>query len=209
LIGLVSTTGIPLTLARDYIGNGIRARAENLVTLEIGSRNDPEIRRDLDAQIEADRWTKLDRVLSAEAGRSGGVVDLRASDREFEPLEARLAKIGRMQKLERLGLAESTGPAQWELSDVAEATLRALGGRHDIIKRIHRGLKEQGIERSPTEYSIDSGGGQPILARLVSRGLDDELAKSAYAIIDATDGRRNTPAWPTWKRPATPHPAPS
>jgi len=59
---------------------------------------------------------------------------------------ARSAMIGRMRKLERLGLAEPLGPAQWHLSEGAELTLRALGERTDIIKRIHRGLAEQHIE---------------------------------------------------------------
>jgi hypothetical protein len=59
-------------MARDYIGSGVRARAEHLVTLEIGPSKDVEIRCDVDAQIEADRWTKFDRVLSAEAARCDG-----------------------------------------------------------------------------------------------------------------------------------------
>jgi hypothetical protein len=94
-----------------------------------------------------------------------------------------------MRKLERLGLAEPVGSAQWQLSDAAEPTLRAMGERNDIIKRIHRGLTEQGIERSPSEYSIDSVGGQPPLGRLLARGLDDEFTETAYIVIDGIDGR--------------------
>ena len=55
----------------------------------------------------------------------------------------------------------------------AETTLRELGERGDIIKRIHRGLTERGIERATASYvlageSLDV----PIVGRLVDRGLD-------------------------------------
>jgi type IV secretory pathway VirD2 relaxase len=53
------------------------ARAAHLATLELGPRSDLEIRRDLDGQVEADRWTKLDRTLANEAAQHNGIVDLR------------------------------------------------------------------------------------------------------------------------------------
>ncbi|MBL7598970.1 DUF3363 domain-containing protein, partial [Escherichia coli] len=55
---------------------------------------------------------------------------------------------------------------------------------------IHRGLTERGIERGAASYvlageSIDD----PVIGRLVDRGLDDELKGTAYAVVDGTDGR--------------------
>ena len=98
--------------------------------------------------------------------------------------------VGRMQKLERLGLAESLGPARWQLSGTTEPLLRALGERGDIIKRIHRGLAGQRIERSLVDFAVDNEGTtQPVIGRLVARGLDDELKATAYAVIDGLDGR--------------------
>jgi hypothetical protein len=98
--------------------------------------------------------------------------------------------IGRMQKLERLGLAEPIGPTQWRLKETAEPTLQAIGERKDIIKRIHRDLRTQNIERGVCEFVLDTEEvGQPIMGRLVSRGLDDELKETAYAIVDGIDGR--------------------
>ncbi len=182
--------GQDLVIAREYISKGMRARAAHLATLELGQRSDLEIRRGLDAQVEADRWTKLDRALAIDAARHDGVVDLRPP--ADGPPEAGLqsAMIGRMQRLERLGLAEPLGPARWHLLETAEPTLRALGEQNDILKRIHRGLAEQGIERSVNDYVLDDRD-RPgtIIGRLVTRGLDDELNGTAYAVIDGTDGR--------------------
>jgi len=164
------------------------ARAAHLATLELGPQSDLEIRGDLDAQVKADRWTNLDRVLAREAGQHDGIVDLRpGADARVDP---RSVMIGRMQGLERLGLAESFGAGRWHLSKNAEPTMRALGERNDIIRRIQRGLTGQRIERSVVDFAVDGEDAtRPIIGRLVERGLDDELKGTAYAVIDGVDGR--------------------
>jgi type IV secretory pathway VirD2 relaxase len=180
--------GRDLVIARDYISHGLRARAAHLATLELGPRIDIEIRRDLDAQVEADRWTGLDRTLAREAAQNDGVVDLRPSFQADGHVPTTM--IGRMQKLERLGLAEPLGPARWRLSQNAERTMATLGERNDIIRRIHRGLAEQGIDRSVTDFALKGVGATgSVIGRLVARGLDDELQGTAYAVIDGVDGR--------------------
>jgi type IV secretory pathway VirD2 relaxase len=179
--------GGDLVIARDYISHGLRARAAHLATLELGPRNDLEIGRDLDAP---DRWTRLDRALARRAAQHDGVVDLRPGADGVPQVQVRPAMVARMRKLECLGLAEPLGPTRWRLSEVAEPTLRALGDRTDIIKRIHRGLATQRIERSVNDFVLgEEGATRPIVGQLVARGLDDELAGTAYAVIDGVDGR--------------------
>src|SRR6202007_1193676 len=63
----VADDGRDLVISRDYISEGLRARAGHLVTLDLGPRNDLEVRRRLNAEIDSDRWTGLDRALAAEA----------------------------------------------------------------------------------------------------------------------------------------------
>jgi type IV secretory pathway VirD2 relaxase len=182
--------GRDLVIARDYISHGLRGRAAHLATLELGPRSDLEIRNDLDAQVEADRWTGLDRALAREAAQHDGVVDLRPGSDVRADGHARTTMVGRMQKLERLGLAEPLGPARWRLSENAEPTMRSLGERNDIIRRIHRGLAQEGIERSVADFAYQDGdAAEPVIGRLVARGLDDELHGTAYAVIDGVDGR--------------------
>jgi len=184
-----SDDGGDLVIARDYISHGMRARAAHLATFELGPRSDLEIRRDLETQVEADRWTKLDRALAREAGQHDGMIDLRPGIDARVGGHARTAMVGRIQKLERLGLAEPLGPARWHLSENAEPVMRELGERSDIIKRIHRGLADHGIERSVADFALDGAEAtRPIIGRLVARGLDDELKGTAYAVIDGVDG---------------------
>jgi type IV secretory pathway VirD2 relaxase len=186
----VADDGRDLVISRDYISEGLRARAGHLVTLELGPRNDLEVRRRLGAEIDADRWTGLDRALAAEAARHDRILDLRPEADHTLDGDIRSALVGRMRKLERLGLAEPLASARWYLSERAEPTLRVLGERSDIIKRIHRGLAGLRIERGLGDYVLEEADAAgPIIGRLIARGLDDELRGSAYAVIDGTDGR--------------------
>ena len=177
-----------LVISRDYIKEGMRARAQDLVTQELGQRTDLEINRNLERQVEAERWTQLDRQLVRDAGRSG-IIDL-APQPGQQPDEFHALKVGRLRTLEIRGLAGQVGHQQWFIKAEAEATLRELGERGDIIKRMHRALTERGIERGSASYvlageSLDV----PVIGRLVERGLDDELKGTAYAVVDGVDGR--------------------
>ena len=177
-----------LVIARDYISEGMRARAQDLVTQELGPRTDRDIRRSLDSQIEAERWTRLDRQLVRDAGRQG-VIDL-APRPDRQPDDYLPQKVGRLRKLESLGVAHQLGPGQWVVAGEAETTLRALGERGDVIKRMHRALTERGIERAASNYVLAGESiGDPVIGRLLDRGLDDELKGTAYAVVDGIDGR--------------------
>ena len=181
--------GGDLVINRDYISRGFRARAEQLVTLELGPRSEQEIRRALEKQVDADRWTPLDQALAREGAHHDGLIDLRPVGDRARDAE-RTTLVARARKLEELGLAAPAGPGQWVMAENAETTLRTLGERGDIIKRIHRGLSERGLDRATTEFVLDAETrGDPIIGRLLSRGLDDELKGSAFAIIDGVDGR--------------------
>jgi type IV secretory pathway VirD2 relaxase len=181
--------GKDLVISRDYIATGLRARAGELVTRELGPRSELEVRRNLEAEVTAERWTRLDRALAREAGGAEGVVDLRP-ERNATGDSLREVRIGRMRTLERLGLAEPAGPARWVLATDAEQRLRALGERGDIIKRLHKTLARDGASRAPSSWALEGEAhGQPVIGRLVARGLDDELRGTAFAIVDGIDGR--------------------
>jgi len=180
--------GSDLVISRDYISRGLRGRAEQLVELELGPRTLREIAVALDAEMKAERWTGLDRALRALADEQGGVADLRPGSPEPQDAELRRRLIGRAQTLERLGLAERQAPAVWSLKPGLEQTLREMADRGDIIRTMHRALSG-GPNRAQADFAIEATPVEPILGRLVERGLHDELSGEAYAVIDAVDGR--------------------
>ena len=98
--------------------------------------------------------------------------------------------LGRAAKLERLGLADHAGPACWILKPGLEQTLRDLSIRGDIIKTMHRAMSASGLRPETGRFALhDEVASDPVVGRLVDRGLHDELSGSAYAVVDATDRR--------------------
>ncbi len=181
--------GKDLVISRDYISTGLRARAGDIVTRELGPRTELENRQRLETDMTAERWTRIDRVLARQAGAADGVIDLRP-DRDGARDPLREIRIGRMRTLERLGLAEPAGPARWVLAPDTEQRLRGLGERGDIIKRLHKTLTRDGTTRAPSSWALEGEShGEPVIGRLVARGLDDELKATAFAVVDGIDGR--------------------
>lgn len=177
--------GENLVISRDYISDGLRARAAERAALELGPRTEHDIRQSLERETQSERWTSLDREIVRHA--ADGVVDLRPST-DVAHRSGDSLRIGRLRTLERLGLAEPMGPARWRLADDLEPRLRALGERGDIIKRMHRELTGRGWDRGAERYVLEGDRG-PVVGRLVARGLDDELKGTAFAIVDGVDGR--------------------
>jgi type IV secretory pathway VirD2 relaxase len=187
--------GETLVIHRDYISHGMRERAAELATIELGHQSEHEVRRKLAGEVGADRWTRLDATLRREAQRAeGGVLDFRpeVARPDTASSEIRTLLFGRLQKLEQMGLARAVGPAQWLLAEEAESSLRELGIRGDIIRTMQHALSAQGRERSPTDFAISDGpiaSEQTIIGRVIEKGLDDELKGSAYLVVDGVDGR--------------------
>ena len=189
LVRGVNERGEDLVIARDYIGHGLRSRAEELALAELGPKREHEVERALDREVAADRWTRLD----TEIGRAAdelGVIDLRPQQPGPDDPHLRRLMIGRLQHLETMGLAAEGEPGQWVVAEGAQAKLRELGMRGDIIRTIGKALKDHGQERSLDSFAVLSGApDRPIAGRLIDKGLHDELNGSAYAVIDGTDGR--------------------
>ncbi|MER8705153.1 DUF3363 domain-containing protein [Mesorhizobium sp. M1088] len=189
LVRGVDDTGADLVISRDYISCGLRSRAEELVSIELGPRPEHEIRNALEKEITAERWTRLDVEIRIAADETG-YIDLRPQAPGAAEPESRRLMIGRVQHLEKMGLANPAGTGEWMVGLEAERSLRDLGMRGDIIKTMHRAFAERGQDRGVADYVIDTGATiTPIIGRLVDKGLQNELTGEAYAVIDGTDGR--------------------
>lgn len=174
--------GTDLVISRDYISRGLRARAAELVQLELGPRTEVEVRERMMRQLDANRWTALDRQLVARSQE--GVIDLRLPVGAGADPAVQIA-IGRVRHLEALGLATPQGPGRWRLAPDVETTLRDLGREGDIIARLHAGMTAQGRALNLPDLRL---GSEAVLGRLAMRGHDDELAGTGYAVVEGLDG---------------------
>ena len=179
--------GHDLVIAREYITHGLRERASEIATLDLGPQTDLEIENRLRAEIEQERLTSLDRSLRKDADEQGR---LRSADKKRSAFRHSL-RVGRLQKLKRLGLAQEIAPGQWRLDPGMETVLRRMGQRGDIIKTMHQALARANEDRNVSDYVIydPSEGNATLTGRVVARGLSDELHDRHYLIVDGADGR--------------------
>ena len=182
-----------LNIAGDYIAHGVRHRASELVTLELGHQSEIELRAKLGNEVDAERLTRLDKMLIAEQ-RDQGVIDLRPGEgSSYLVRENRHLMISRAKRLENYGLATETEPGRWVISGEAEAALKELGERVDIIKTMHRTLTDHGLdeERGVSQY-VPHGSQltEPVIGRVLGNGLaGDEMDERVYLVVDGVDGR--------------------
>jgi len=180
--------GRDLVIAREYLSTGMRERAAEIVTFDLGPRSDAEIERRLRLEMEQERFTSLDRDLLREADAQGRLVSGAATGN----LLRQTLHAGRLQKLRRLGLAEEGAPGRWTLAGDLEAVLRRMGERGDIIKTLHRAMARDGQARAAADYAIYDPAdpdARRLVGRVVARGLVDELDEHRYLIVDGVDGR--------------------
>jgi type IV secretory pathway VirD2 relaxase len=175
--------GADLIIAREYIAHGMRARAREVATDWLGPRTEIEIRASLAREVEQERWTSLDEAIrhDAQAGR----IDLRR-DAQGTTLDFHKSlQVGRLQHLQKMGLAQKLEAGVWSVRPDLETTLRTMGERRDIIRTMQRTFS-----RERRDFAIfDPSRSPAIVGRVVSKGLVDELQDRGYAIVDGIDGR--------------------
>ncbi|WP_415217182.1 DUF3363 domain-containing protein [Rhodopseudomonas sp.] len=184
----VDELGQNLVINGDYLANGIRERASDLATLELGPVTEIEKSRKLSAEIGQDRYTRIDRAMADEA--EDRFLDLRHDPADHRREFDRTLRLRRLVKLEKMGLATEHAPGVWELSERMEPALRELGERGDIIRNMHKALMADGLQRDPMTFQIhDAAPEVPITGRVVDKYLTDELGENLTLVLDGIDGR--------------------
>jgi len=176
--------GADLVIAREYLSHGLRARAQEIVELDLGPRTEREIQRAQTREIGQERFTSIDRQLVQSVDADGLV-----SPAHRDGVE-QAARAGRLQTLKRMGLAAEQG-RKWRLDPDLEPILRAMGKRGDIIATLHERMRQERSLIPPADYAIHEPGktGQKALVgRVLSSGLSDEHADRRFLIVEGTDG---------------------
>ncbi|MDE2041864.1 MAG: relaxase/mobilization nuclease domain-containing protein, partial [Alphaproteobacteria bacterium] len=189
----VTDDGKTLNISGDYIAQGVRERSSEIVTMELGRQTEHDISRQLNNEIDADRFTQLDRMLIAKQRQNSEFADLRPDNDMAEMFRInRAAMIGRARKLERMGLATEGETGKWFISPDAEPILRERGERGDIIKGIHKTLAREGLDDArhnayPIVHTEDIN--ERIVGRVLTKDLaGDELGDQMRLMVDGVDG---------------------
>lgn len=175
--------GENLIIAREYIAHGLRERASELVTLDLGPRTDQEIEARLRHDVDQERLTTIDRRLLR---RMDGKREVSAADND--PLQQSVA-VGRLRKLKAMDLAEDIGGGRYRLGEGLEGTLRRMGERGDIVRLMQRELTARRLDRAGVERVVSTTLSEPIVGRMIHRGFSDEHRDRHYLMVDGIDGR--------------------
>ena len=188
----VDRRGHEIRFDREYISNGMRWRAQELATWELGPRNELEVQRSRIKEVDQERYTSLDREIERRV--QDKVISVRRSDeRRLLDGPSDSVLMGRMQFLEDMRLADRLSPTSWALADGWSDRLKEMGMRGDIIKQMHLALRgdpsryrivgpDHVIEPTPQEpWSVIHG-------RVAGKGLSDELGGKYYAVIETASG---------------------
>lgn len=179
--------GNDLIIARDYIFKGLRERACDLATLELGPETENSIYKKLALEVQVERFTRIDRSILREADQ--GILTITSQAGHDKNYHAH--RMGRLQKLKSMGLTDELKPGVWKIADRTESVLKQLGERADIMETMQRVLKDAGIDRGATEYAVfdASNSSNKITGKIVGIGFSNELQDQHYVVVDGTDGK--------------------
>lgn len=177
-------TGKDLIISRDYIAQGMRERASALATEWLGPRTELEIQQSLRREVDQERWTNLDRTLQREA--QGGLIHMNQPANNPSHRQQHVLLIGRLQRLQHMGLAHKSSPGVWAVQADAEQVLRTMGERGDIVRTMQRAMS--GVPRELAVFDA-SENIRSVVGRVAAKGMADELYDRGYLVVDGTDGK--------------------
>lgn len=179
--------GADLIIARDYLTKGLRARAEEGITQELGPRRDVEIADARYREVSKDRFTSLDRELAKFSVE--GHVELPAMAGSGGRFMRSLYQ-QRLSYLETLHLAQPNGTGRWRLKEGWDRALQAMGRRGDIVRGLAAGLEPGETSTGIRLFEERPSDAKPLTGVVLSQGPDDELRDTRFLLVEDVDGAR-------------------
>jgi type IV secretory pathway VirD2 relaxase len=179
--------GDDLIITKDYMSHGLRMRAREFVTLELGPEIEHDMTLKLAREVNVERFTRLDRALLKHTDR--GYLVISAMPPEDRTTHA--SHMGRLKTLQNMGLALERQTGVWQISPDIETKLKSLGQRGDIIKTMHKVMRETGIDRPGGSFAMfdTAKPNNRIIGRVAGLGLTDEINDRHYIVVDGADGK--------------------
>jgi type IV secretory pathway VirD2 relaxase len=175
--------GQELRIDPDYISNGLRHRAQEIVTRELGPQSRWAEEQALAKEIGKDRFTSLDARLAHLEKQ--GRIDVGDYPESGTQRMTQGGLVSRLQVLEKLELAEKTGSREWSMKNGWKESLKEMGQRQDVFREMHRE-----VGGDPSRYRIydRKAHGDHIEGRIAAKGLADELGDRYFLIVETPQG---------------------
>ena len=189
LVRGVRDDGKDLVIPRDYISRGMRERAQEIASLELGPQTELEKRAKLARTIDAQHKTDLDKMI--DRAREGETLDLSKPVRPNQLWRKHLMA-RRIKTLQKMGVAEYEGRGQWRITPDFTQTLTKMGEQNDTIKTLHRAFGERSAElRLGADAIFDPAAlNAQSQAGIVKRfGRPDDTREGGFVVIETLRGQ--------------------
>lgn len=186
----IDAQGQPLRIGKEYIKSGLRSRAQQLATNQLGYRNADDMKLAAERQVVQQRFTDIDRTLQKKGQDKGESYQLDYSGSiptSSAIREARLREIRRLQQLVNMGLARKTGPLSWTVDKSFEQALRQIQIANDRLKSLHEQRATLSDPRLPL-VATDTRNIKRLAGRVIGTGLDENRG-IPYLLLEGTDAK--------------------
>lgn len=173
----------------DYISHGMRSRAAKIATLALGQRSELAVQQGLEAFLQADRVTYLDRKLLSLRDDNGLV-------HVFPVGQGGAGKspyVTRLNHLAGIGLASEQAPGQWLVDDQLIEKLRAFKQWREIQSIVGQHIDAPREVRVFDQKDVQQ---TPVLGVVRGKGVSNELYELNYLVVDGIDGRAHYVKYP-------------
>ncbi len=181
----VRSDGQPLQIRPAYLKHGIREIAVDLCTRQIGYRTSRDAAEAERREIGEHRFTSLDRAILRAMERETPVPDSTGFAVVKNPAEPRV--VARLAVLQRMGLAESTGPNAWNVRGNFAEVLRAMQRAADRQKTLAAHGVPISDNRLPIEI-LDLNAFTSAEGRILVHGQEEQIGR-AYLMLEGTDAK--------------------
>src|SRR5438445_8675229 len=187
----VDERGQPLRLPREYVKSGIRSRAEDLLTKELGHRTIDDAIEAQRREVDQLRFTSLDRVIQRQNPAQADYFIVRC-----EPEQSRAGSFSgiqqqhlaaRLSKLEHMELAEHLGECIWRVrGDFAEVLrmIERTKDRQRVLAAHGALLSDERLPFAVTSFRDITR----LQGRVVAHG-QEEYSDHIYLIVEGVDGK--------------------
>lgn len=186
----VDERGHGLRIGKEYIMTGLRSRAQQLATGQLGYRTADHMRLAAERQVVQQRYTDIDRALQKKGQVQGEKYQLDYSGSiPTSPAvrEVRLREIRRLQQLVGMGLAQKTGPLTWKVDRSFEQALRQIQIGNDRLKSLAEQRETLSDPRLPL-VATPTGSIKRLAGRVIGTGLDENRGVP-YLLLEGTDAK--------------------
>ena len=185
----VDDRGEDLVISKDYISRGIRVRACELATQELGLRTELDVAQTYRKNLHRAEWVGIDAELLAEQQRSPhNRLDFERTPASAMARMKRDAKLERLGYLRELGVAEEVAPGRWRLVENGRGILQGMSieNARGAMLRPHVTAERATGYDLPDKASLKS---RPVRGVVLDRGLANTLTGTEYVVIGGFDGR--------------------